>query len=184
MAECMDCKKKIGFFDLGKLGRCEKCYLTYNDQQTGERDAVEQKDEVARSTKQRLSDAAKAVEALAIESVTLTTETVISLPIVRRIEVITAECAFGMNIFKDLFAGVRDIVGGRSETIQNTMREARRTTLYELKREAYSLGANAVVGVDLDYVELSSSGSMVMLVASGTAVEIGAVGKNKDKDEA
>jgi uncharacterized protein YbjQ (UPF0145 family) len=77
-----------------------------------------------------------------------------------------------MNIFKDLFAGVRDIVGGRSEAVQHTMREARKTALHELKREAYLVGANAVVGVDLDYVELSTGGSMVMLVASGTAVVI------------
>lgn len=85
----------------------------------------------------------------------------------------TAECAFGMNIFKDLFAGVRNIVGGRSKAVQDTMRDARRTTLYELKKEAHAVGANAVVGVDLDYVELAGAGSsMVMLVASGTAVVI------------
>jgi len=75
-----------------------------------------------------------------------------------------------MNIFKDLFASVRDVVGGRSEAVQATMRDARRTALYELKKEAHAVGANAVVGVDLDYVELSSGGSMVMLVATGTAV--------------
>lgn len=79
---------------------------------------------------------------------------------------------FGMNLFKDLFTGVRDIVGGRSEAVQKTMRDSRKTVLYELKKEAYEVGANAVVGVDLDYVELSSAGSMVMLVASGTAVVI------------
>jgi uncharacterized protein YbjQ (UPF0145 family) len=84
----------------------------------------------------------------------------------------TEWCAFGMNIFKDLFAGVRNIVGGRSEAVQKTMRDSRRTALYELKKEAHAVGANAVVGVDLDYVELSSAGSMVMLVASGTAVVI------------
>ena len=84
----------------------------------------------------------------------------------------TAECAFGMNIFKDLFASVRDIVGGRSRAVQNTLRDARRTALFELKREAWLVGADAVVGVDLDYVELSSAGSMVMLVASGTAVRL------------
>ena len=67
---------------------------------------------------------------------------------------------------------VRDIVGGRSEAVQKTMRDSRKTALYELKKEAYEVGANAVVGVDLDYVELSSAGSMVMLVASGTAVVI------------
>jgi uncharacterized protein YbjQ (UPF0145 family) len=107
-----------------------------------------------------------------IESILLTTETAPNLNITERFEIVTAECAFGMNIFKDLFAGVRDIVGGRSEAVQKTMRDSRRTALYELKKEAYEVGANAVVGVDLDYVELSSAGSMVMLVASGTAVVI------------
>nr|WP_281023648.1 heavy metal-binding domain-containing protein [Minwuia sp. IMCC4030] len=107
-----------------------------------------------------------------IDAIVLTTETAPSLPIKRRIEIVTAECAFGMNIFKDLFAGVRDIVGGRSEAVQKTMRASRRTVLSELKKEAHAVGANAVVGVDLDYVELSSAGSMVMLVASGTAVVI------------
>ncbi|EAP79915.1 hypothetical protein NAS141_14603 [Sulfitobacter sp. NAS-14.1] len=77
-----------------------------------------------------------------------------------------------MNVFKDLFAGIRDIVGGRSEAVQSTMRDSRRTALYELKKEAHRVGANAVVGVDLDYVELSGAGSMVLLVASGTAVRI------------
>ena len=107
-----------------------------------------------------------------IDAVVLTTETAPNLNITKRIEIVTAECAFGMNIFKDLFAGVRDIVGGRSEAVQKTMRDSRKTVLYELKKEAYEVGANAVVGVDLDYVELSNAGSMVMLVASGTAVVI------------
>ena len=56
--------------------------------------------------------------------------------------------------FKDLFAGVRDIVGGRSDAVQKTMRDTRRTALFELKKDAYEVGANAVVGVDLDYVDL------------------------------
>ena len=107
-----------------------------------------------------------------IEAILLTTETAPNLNITKRIEIVTAECAFGMNIFKDLFAGVRDIVGGRSEAVQKTMRDSRKTVLYELKKEAYEVGANAVVGVDLDYVEMSSVGSMVMLVARGTAVVI------------
>jgi uncharacterized protein YbjQ (UPF0145 family) len=77
-----------------------------------------------------------------------------------------------MNVFKDLFAGVRNIVGGRSEAVQKLMRDSRRVALLELKKEAYEVGANAVVGVDLDYVDLSTSGSMVMLIASGTAVII------------
>ena len=107
-----------------------------------------------------------------INAIMLTTETAPNLNITKRIEIVTAECAFGMNVFKDLFAGVRNIVGGRSEAVQKTMRDSRRVALLELKKEAYEVGANAVVGVDLDYVEFSSGGSMVMLVASGTAVII------------
>ena len=108
-----------------------------------------------------------------IQAIVLTTETYPEgLKITKRIEVVTAECAFGMNIFKDLFAGVRNVVGGRSEAVQKTLRDTRRTALYELKKEAYEVGANAVVGVDLDYVELSAAGNMVLLVASGTAVRI------------
>ena len=77
-----------------------------------------------------------------------------------------------MNIFKDLFAGVRDVVGGRSEAVQKTLRDSRRVALYELKREAFEVGADAVVGVDLDYVELVAAGNMILLVASGTAVRV------------
>ncbi|MDG1116937.1 MAG: heavy metal-binding domain-containing protein [Flavimaricola sp.] len=109
----------------------------------------------------------------AIEAVILTTEAYPQgMTITKRIEIVTAECAFGMNIFKDLFAGVRDIVGGRSAAVQKTLRDSRRTALYELKKEAHAVGANAVIGVDLDYVEMSSAGNMVLLVASGTAVVI------------
>lgn len=115
-------------------------------------------------------NARKDAEAAAIEAILLTTETAINLNITRRIEIVTAECALGMHIFKDLFAGVRDIVGGRSEAVQKTMRDARKTALFELKREAYLVGANAVVGVDLDYTEISANSNMIMLVASGTAV--------------
>ena len=107
-----------------------------------------------------------------IEAIMLTTETAPNLKIVKRLEIVTAECAFGMNMFKDLFAGVRNVVGGRSEAVQRTMRDSRRVVLSELKKEAHSVGANAVVGVDLDYVEMANIGNMVMLVASGTAVII------------
>ncbi|WP_245780921.1 YbjQ family protein [Litoreibacter janthinus] len=87
--------------------------------------------------------------------------------------VITAECAYGMNIFKDLFASIRNIVGGRSKAVQDTMRDARETVLLELKREAHQRGANAVIAIDLDYTQVGDGGAaMVLLVASGTAVVI------------
>lgn len=104
--------------------------------------------------------------------VLLTTETASNLNVLKRVDVITAECAYGMNIFKDLFASISDIFGGRNKSIQNTLKDARKNVLAELQKEAFSLGANAVVGIDLDYSEISGGGKLGMLfiVASGTAV--------------
>ena len=85
----------------------------------------------------------------------------------------TAECVYGMNLFRDFFAGMSDTFDGRSETTQRALREARETCLRELRREAVRVGANAVIAVDLDYSEFSGQGkSMLFLVASGTAVEV------------
>ena len=160
MANCAECGKKFGFLEAGAGGLCVRCNLVAEGSLTSE--ASEQRMIVDEQTQQA-----------AVNAILLTTETAPNLNITKRIEIVTAECAFGMNIFKDLFAGVRNIVGGRSEAVQKTMRDSRRTALYELKKEAYEVGANAVVGVDLDYVELAGTGSsMVMLVASGTAVVI------------
>ena len=88
------------------------------------------------------------------------------------IEIITSECVEGMNVFRDMFAGVRDIVGGRSEASQKMLRNIRQTCLHELRREAHAVGADAVIGVDLDYSEFSGGRkSMLFLVASGTAIK-------------
>tara|TARA_B110000003_G_scaffold261473_1_gene283219 strand:+ start:1483 stop:1938 length:456 start_codon:yes stop_codon:yes gene_type:complete len=86
--------------------------------------------------------------------------------------VITSECVFGMNVFRDFFAGMTDFFGGRSEASQKVLRDARETCLNELKKEAYELGADGVIGIDLDYSEISGKGKgMLFLVASGTAVK-------------
>lgn len=166
MAQCIDCGVKLNFLNKREDGRCADCSIADAKRAFAEKHPVYEAE--IRQQAER-----KDAEMEAISSILLTTETASNLKIVRRIEIVTAECAFGMNIFKDLFAGIRDIVGGRSEAVQQTMRDARKTALYELKREAYLVGANAVVGVDLDYTELGGAGSnMVMLVASGTAVVI------------
>lgn len=90
------------------------------------------------------------------------------------VSIITAEVAYGMNLFRDLFAGLRDIVGGRSGSVQKVLRDSRNTVLLELKKEALMLGADAVIAVDLDYQELSGGdkNGMILLIASGTAVRI------------
>jgi uncharacterized protein YbjQ (UPF0145 family) len=106
-----------------------------------------------------------------VEHVLLTTETFSSLPIKKRLEIVSAETAFGMNLFRDFFAGVTDVFGGRSQATQKVLRDARRTVLYELKKEALQVGGNAVIGVDLKYSEFSGQGkSMLFVVATGTAV--------------
>lgn len=71
---------------------------------------------------------------------------------------ITAECTFGKNIFKDLFVSVRKVIGGCSKAVRRVFRDTRRTALYELKKVAHEVGTNAAAGVDLDYVELAATG--------------------------
>ncbi len=107
-----------------------------------------------------------------LKNVILTTESCHNLEIIERLGVITAETIVGTHIFKDIMVSVRDVVGGRSATLQKTLREAREVVLDELKREAIAMGGNAVVAIDLDYGDISSAGTMLMLVASGTVVRI------------
>ena len=99
-----------------------------------------------------------------------TTNLIEGKPIQQYLGIVTAETIIGANIFKDLFAGIRDIVGGRSGTYERVIEEARTSALNELQMRAQQLGANAVVGVDLDFETVGSGGSMLMVVASGTAV--------------
>lgn len=99
-----------------------------------------------------------------------TTPNVEGRKIVKYCGVITGEAILGANIFKDLFAGIRDIVGGRSATYQKELRRAREIALQELEECASQLGANAVIGVDLDYEVLGQNNGMLMVSASGTAV--------------
>ncbi len=84
--------------------------------------------------------------------------------------IVTGEAIMGANIFKDIFAGIRDIVGGRSATYERELQRARDISLQEMTERAAALGANAVVGVDLDYEVLGANGGMLMVSASGTAV--------------
>lgn len=84
--------------------------------------------------------------------------------------VVTGEAIMGAHLFKDLFAGIRDIVGGRSAAYEQELTKAREIALQELQESARRLGANAVVGIDLDYEVLGQAGGMLMVSVSGTAV--------------
>ena len=90
--------------------------------------------------------------------------------ITRYCGVVAGEAILGANLFKDLFAGIRDLVGGRSATYERELQRARDIAMEELRQRAQELGANAVVGVDLDYEVLGQGNGMLMVSASGTAV--------------
>ncbi len=99
-----------------------------------------------------------------------TTPSIDGRRITRYCGIVTGEAIMGANVFKDLFAGIRDIVGGRSATYEAELRKARTIALDELALAAAELGANAVVGIDLDYETVGGQGSMLMVAVSGTAV--------------
>lgn len=103
--------------------------------------------------------------------ITTTTPTVEGRPVREYLAVVTGEAILGANIFRDLFAGIRDVIGGRSGSYEKVLREAREAALREMQDEARKLGADAVVGVDLDY-ETVGQGTMLMVTASGTAVRL------------
>ncbi|HZH95987.1 MAG TPA: heavy metal-binding domain-containing protein [Flavisolibacter sp.] len=101
-----------------------------------------------------------------------TTPTIEGQPIRQYMGIVTAEAIIGANIVKDIFAGIRDIVGGRSGTYERVIEEARMNALRELEGKAATMGANTVVGIDLDFETIGANGSMLMVVATGTAVKI------------
>jgi len=99
-----------------------------------------------------------------------TTPSINDKPIIQYYGVVTGETILGANIFKDIFAGIRDIVGGRSAAYEQELGKARRIAFQEMDREAMQLGANAIVGIDIDYETVGSKGGMLMVSVSGTAV--------------
>ncbi len=101
-----------------------------------------------------------------------TTPTLEGHPIQEYLGVVTGEVIVGANLFRDFFANIRDIVGGRSGSYERILSDARNQAIEELQAECASRGGNAVVGIDLDYEVIGDSGSMLMVSASGTAVKI------------
>lgn len=102
-----------------------------------------------------------------------TTPSVEGRPVRADLGIVTGEAILGANIVKDLFAGVRDIVGGRSGAYERELAKARDIALTEMRQAAAAAGADAVIGVDLDYETVGSGGSMLMVSASGTTVSLG-----------
>ena len=90
--------------------------------------------------------------------------------ITRYYGIVSGETIIGANIFRDFFASIRDVIGGRSNSYEEVLRKAKDSALREMEEQAMRMGANAVIGVDLDYETVGQNGSMLMVTASGTAV--------------
>ncbi len=101
-----------------------------------------------------------------------TTPAIEGARITRYYGIVSGETIIGANVFRDFFASIRDVVGGRSGSYEEVLREAKDIALQEMQEQARRLGANAVIGVDLDYETVGSSGSMLMVTACGTAVTV------------
>ncbi len=104
--------------------------------------------------------------------ITTTTSSIEGRPISQYLGLVSGEAVMGANIFRDLFASVRDIVGGRSGSYENVLRGGRDQALSELIEEGQRLGADAIVGIAIDYEAVGSSDSMMMVVITGTAVKL------------
>jgi uncharacterized protein YbjQ (UPF0145 family) len=105
--------------------------------------------------------------------ITTTTNNVDGRTIRTYLGVISSETIIGANVFKDILGGLRDFFGGRSGTYEKVMEEAKVTALRELEDKARAMGADAIVGIDLDFETIGANGSMLMVSASGTAVKLG-----------
>ena len=99
-----------------------------------------------------------------------TTNTIEGKQITQYYGIVSGETIIGANMFKEFFAGIRDIVGGRAGSYESVLREAKEIAMREMSDQAKSLGANAVIGIDLDYETVGANGSMLMVTAAGTAV--------------
>jgi len=102
-----------------------------------------------------------------------TTSTLEGIPIEEYLGIVTGETIIGANIIRDWFAGITDVVGGRSGTYEKVLRKAKNSAMKEMTEQAIALGANAIIGIDLDYENLGKEGGMLMVVATGTAVYVG-----------
>ena len=100
-----------------------------------------------------------------------TTHSIEGQPVKSYLGIVTSEVIIGANVIKDFLGGLRDFFGGRSGTYEQVLREAKESALAELRQNAQAMGADAVIGIDLDYETVGSGGSMLMVTVSGTAVK-------------
>lgn len=158
MGMCKSCGKVFNAIDMVD-GVCKNCLAP---------EIVE-----AQEAKQAKLDVLKNNKVEILNSILLTTETTLDLPIEKRIDLISSECVYGMNIIKDLFSFVRDIVGGRIGSIENALKEARAEIIADMKQQAYLMDGDAVIAVRIEHTyNNTNSGSILSVFATGTVVKL------------
>lgn len=158
MGMCKSCGKVFSVIDMVD-GICKECLNP---------EVVE-----VREAKQAKLDALQNNKFEILNSILLTTETTLDLPIAKRIDLISSECVYGMNIIKDLFSFVRDIVGGRIVTIENALKEARAEIIADMKQQAYLMDGDAVIAVRIEHTyNNTNSGSILSVFATGTVMRL------------
>jgi|JI7StandDraft_1071085.scaffolds.fasta_scaffold165177_2 uncharacterized protein YbjQ (UPF0145 family)/DNA-directed RNA polymerase subunit RPC12/RpoP len=163
MATCASCGVNVNFFSQ-TAGLCPRCHFKRLRLERGEIDSPERDEDAPLPEPEPGPD---------LSLIILSTEAAPDLQIAERLDIVTAEFAVGMGLLTDIFNAWRDVFGGRSKSYQNALKDARKAVLQELRREAHAIGADAVLGVSLDYSEISGGGkSMMFIVASGTAVRL------------
>jgi uncharacterized protein YbjQ (UPF0145 family) len=173
--KCIRCNSEIGasdpVFEIKSFRHCEKCFTEVT--------SIIREQQTAKPRPEYVASAANPAHVI------LTTAPELAgYRVTRTLDIVTAECVLGLNFLRDFLAGMSDFFGGRSGTTQNKLREARQYCLSELRAEAQSVGANAVIAVSLSYSEFSGQGkSMLFLVASGTAVVVEESGLRAPKPE-
>lgn len=180
---CKDCDAQIGWLTQNN-GRCLKCHnehirKVHEESRLALMTPEARKREEQKIVAEKQRKAKERAEAEELERLTrnmiVTTETAHNLPVHERMGIVTAEAVLGMNVIKDVLADLSGTFGGRSKTMQKGLKDARDICLTELKAEAVKLGADAVVGVDLDYNDFGTSGRMLAVIATGTAVKLESV---------
>jgi len=164
MPQCKDCGQVFGVFDLNDEGYCKVC-ATKESVQTRENQKVI--DYAIEERRKNLYE--QDGQSSVLDNIMITTETYIDIPIEKRIEVIFSEYVHGLNIAKDFFASIRNIVGGRVKSIEQPIQDTNQKIIKEMKEKAYILGGDAVIGLKIDY---STYTGIMSIVAIGTVVKL------------
>lgn len=175
--QCESCSNETAFnFSAAEKVLCRDCAQNEEGPETNE-NGTTTVFAVSKSPHKKARSTTSPLRKGEVESIIATTlHFIAGREIESELGIVSAECVYGMNLFRDAFAQVRDVFGGRSAATQKVLRDAKDSCLHELKNEAYELHADAVLGARLDYTEIGGramqGSGMIMLVATGTAVKL------------